>query len=69
MGVKVVDASALAAVLYSEPESEAVCADIGQDAMAAPTLIEYEMGQCLPEQMPTLPSACPPVSIVVTGDG
>jgi predicted nucleic acid-binding protein len=42
--VKVVDASALAAVLFGEPAAEAVAAEMGSALLAAPALIEYELG-------------------------
>lgn len=44
MGVKVVDASALAAVLFNEPDADAVALRLVGSALAAPALIEYELG-------------------------
>lgn len=44
MPVKVVDASALAALLFGEPRAGEVALEIGQAGMAAPTLIRYEIG-------------------------
>jgi predicted nucleic acid-binding protein len=44
MAVKVVDASALAAVLFGEPAAEDVAAQLGDAVLAAPALIEYEIG-------------------------
>jgi predicted nucleic acid-binding protein len=44
MAVKVVDASALGALLFGEPEAEAVSSRLGQDSLAAPTLLRYEIG-------------------------
>jgi predicted nucleic acid-binding protein len=44
MAVKVVDASALAAVLFNEPEADAVALRLAGSALAAPALIEYELG-------------------------
>lgn len=44
MVVKVVDASALAAVLFNEPEADAVAVRLAGSALAAPALIEYEIG-------------------------
>lgn len=45
---KVVDASALAAVLFAEPSAERVSAVLGRGRLAAPTLLRYELGSvCL----------------------
>ena len=44
MAVKVVDASALAAVLFGEPAAEEVASRLEGNALAAPVLIEYELG-------------------------
>ena len=44
MTVKVVDASALAALLFGEPEAEAVEARLREAVLVAPRLIEYELG-------------------------
>jgi predicted nucleic acid-binding protein len=44
----VVDASALAAILFGEPEAEAVAARLGAVPLAAPALIELELANtCL----------------------
>lgn len=42
MSVTVVDASAIAAVLFDEPESAPVVAGVG-DALLAPSLLHYEI--------------------------
>lgn len=42
MSVTVVDASAIAAVLFDEPESAPVVASVG-DALLAPSLLRYEI--------------------------
>lgn len=42
MSVIVVDASAVAAVLFDEPEAEALLASVG-DSLVAPTLLIYEL--------------------------
>jgi uncharacterized protein with PIN domain len=39
MAVKVVDASALAALLFGEPEAEAVAGRLGDARLAAPSLL------------------------------
>lgn len=39
----VIDASALAAIIYDEPEASAVLARLGDAAVCAPRLIGYEM--------------------------
>jgi predicted nucleic acid-binding protein len=40
----VVDASALAALLFGEPEAEEVVARLGERDLLAPTLLPYEVG-------------------------
>lgn len=45
---KVVDASALAAILFGEPEAEFVASQLGDSNLRAPVLIEYELANvCL----------------------
>ena len=44
MPTKVVDASALAAVLFGEPAADDVAIEMGDANLAAPALIEYEVG-------------------------
>jgi predicted nucleic acid-binding protein len=44
MVVRVVDASALAAVLFNEPDADAVQLRLAEGLLAAPALIEYEIG-------------------------
>ncbi len=47
-GVKVVDASALGAVLFAEPEGEAVAALLRGGSLVAPNLLAYEISNvCL----------------------
>jgi predicted nucleic acid-binding protein len=64
MAVKVVDASALAALLFGETEGEAVAHRLGDAHLVAPNLIGYELANvCLiktrrhPEQGPALMAA------------
>jgi predicted nucleic acid-binding protein len=64
MAVKVVDASALAALLFGEPEAEAVAERIGDARLLAPALLGFELANvCLvkcrrhPEQEPALTQA------------
>lgn len=46
--VKVVDAAALAAILFGEPEAEAVAARIGEARLVAPALLGFELANvCL----------------------
>jgi predicted nucleic acid-binding protein len=48
MPVKVVDASALAAVLFAEPEADAVVRRLDDAALAAPRLLAFELANvCL----------------------
>jgi predicted nucleic acid-binding protein len=44
VSVKVVDASALGALLFGEPAAEEVAAAIGDSPTSAPSLLEYELG-------------------------
>ncbi|WP_254066570.1 type II toxin-antitoxin system VapC family toxin [Acidisoma sp. S159] len=64
MAVKVVDASALAALLFSEPEAEKIAAQLDGAQLAAPALLGFELANvCLiksrrhPEQREALTSA------------
>ena len=46
--VKVVDASAVAALLFGEPAAEDILQQLGEAALVAPTLLRYEVGSvCL----------------------
>lgn len=48
MRVKVVDASAIAALLYGEPEAEAVAGRLGDARLVAPALLRFELANvCL----------------------
>jgi predicted nucleic acid-binding protein len=48
MAVKVVDASALAALLFGEPEAEAIAERLAQAQLAAPSLLAFELANvCL----------------------
>jgi predicted nucleic acid-binding protein len=48
MPVKVIDASALASILFNEPDSERVITRIASDALVAPQLISFEVASvCL----------------------
>lgn len=48
MPVKVVDASALAALLFGEPEAEAIAERLDDARLVAPTLLGYELANiCL----------------------
>ena len=64
MRVKVVDASALAALLFGEPEAEAVAGQLGDARLVAPALLGFELANvCLikarrhPEQHAALTAA------------
>ncbi len=46
--VKVIDASALAAIIFAEPESESVAVNLAGAMLVAPNLLSYEMANiCL----------------------
>ncbi len=64
MAVKVVDASAVAALLFSEPEAEVVASALDGAELVAPTLLSFELTNvCLtkcrrhPDLRDTLPAA------------
>jgi predicted nucleic acid-binding protein len=64
MAVRIVDASAVAAVLFGEPEAEAIVGRLGDARLLAPALLGFELANvCLlkcrrhPEQMPALIAA------------
>lgn len=64
MPVKIVDASAVAALLFGEPEAEVVAERLGEARLVAPALLGYELANiCLiksrrhPEQQPALTAA------------
>jgi predicted nucleic acid-binding protein len=64
MAVKVIDVSALAALLFGEPEAEAVAERLGDARLVAPSLLGFELANvCLikrrqhPEQEPALTRA------------
>jgi predicted nucleic acid-binding protein len=44
MAVKVVDTSALAALLFGEPAAAEMAGRLGAHTLAAPTLLRYELG-------------------------
>lgn len=44
MAVKVVDTSALAALLFGEPAAGEMAGRLGKHTLAAPTLLRYELG-------------------------
>jgi predicted nucleic acid-binding protein len=47
-GVKVVDASALAALVFAEPEAENIAERLGGARLAAPSLLDFELANvCL----------------------
>ena len=64
MAVKVVDASALAALLFGEPEAECVAQQLGDARLVAPALLGFELADvCLiksrrhPDQQSALTAA------------
>jgi predicted nucleic acid-binding protein len=64
IAVKVVDASALAALLFAEPEADAVARQLGDSRLVAPALLGFELADvCLikarrhPEQQSALTAA------------
>ena len=55
MTVHVVDASALAALVFGEPAAEAVAARLGRSPLAAPALIRYELANVCLKKMKAHP--------------
>jgi uncharacterized protein with PIN domain len=53
MAVKVVDASAVAALLFSEPEAEIVASALDGAELVAPTLLSFELTNVLSHEMQT----------------
>ena len=48
MAIKVIDASAFAAVLFAEPEADQIVSLLGNDTLAAPSLLAFEVASvCL----------------------
>jgi predicted nucleic acid-binding protein len=56
MAVKVVDASAVAALLFAEPEGEAVATMLGDADLVAPTLLPFELANACAVKMRRDPS-------------
>jgi len=69
-GVKVVDASALAALLFAEPEAETIAERLEGARLAAPSLLYLEVANvCLTRirRRPGQREACAPPSASQTG--
>lgn len=45
MAVKIVDASALGALVFGEPEAEAIVAQLSSSKLAAPRLLWFELSE------------------------
>jgi predicted nucleic acid-binding protein len=54
-GVKVVDASALAALLFGEPEAEAIAGRLNGARLAAPSLLDFELANVCMTKMQRQP--------------
>lgn len=57
-GVKVVDASALAAILFAEPEAERVAERLTGARLVAPALLDYELANVCLKKIRRQPSQC-----------
>lgn len=55
-GIKVVDASALAALLFAEPEAEAIAGRLEGARLAAPSLLDFELANVCLIKIQRLPS-------------
>ena len=56
MADKVVDASALAAILFEEPEGNAVAIELGGHRLIAPALLPFEVGNVCVKKMRAHPT-------------
>lgn len=61
MAAKVVDASAVAAILFAEPEGAAVAAQIEDDRLFAPTLLPFEIANVCVKKIRRHPSLHQPI--------
>jgi predicted nucleic acid-binding protein len=59
MAVKVVDASAVAALLFCELEASRIADELGDSTLAAPVLLEYEVGNTCWKKCRRYPDAAP----------
>jgi predicted nucleic acid-binding protein len=59
MRVEVVDASALAALYFGEPEADAVAERLGEARLAAPGLIRFEMSNIALKKIGKSPTMAP----------
>ena len=57
MAVKVIDASALAAIIFAEPDGRAVATSLETATLAAPTLLPFEMANICLKKMRLRPEA------------
>lgn len=56
MPVKVIDASAVAALLFSEPSAEAIADQVRECSLAAPTLLPFEIASVCLKKLRRYPS-------------
>ena len=56
MTARVVDASALGALVFGEPAADAIAARLGSSALAAPALIRYELANVCLKKIKAHPS-------------
>jgi predicted nucleic acid-binding protein len=56
MSVKVVDASALGAIIFAEPEAEGVVRELSDNRLVAPSLIQYELASICLKKIHRYPS-------------
>jgi predicted nucleic acid-binding protein len=56
MPVKVVDASALGALIFAEPEADAVVKEFSDNRLVAPSLIQYELASICLKKIHNYPS-------------
>ncbi|MGQ0584227.1 MAG: PIN domain-containing protein, partial [Reyranella sp.] len=59
MRVEVVDASAIAALYFGEPEAEAIADRLAEAKLIAPTLIRFEMSNIAVKKIVRAPSTAP----------
>ena len=65
--IRVVDASAIAAVLYGEPEGATIRAHLRGDTMLAPHLIDYELANASLRRIRREPARAPAILAMLEG--
>ncbi len=67
MAVKVVDSSAVIAILFAEPDAEAVARQLKDFELAAPALLTFELGNVCATKMKRSPGDRPALMRALSG--